>query len=254
MRRTILLFILSLVAASSNAAEFSIAPNGVGMEINGEIQKGDATKLANFILKDGGMNAFLKTVYLNSPGGDVREALKMSEILDIGFTQTIVSKGALCASACVYLWASGSVRYPIGNIGLHRLTTANPSFDVRKTEQATSKPSKDVDSYLLRMGMPRKILEKMNETSSSDLYLIDAAWLANEDLLNAVTYRPTFLDVSTKFCGPDPYATILSKGKKLNEETAQEWNECVEKIRQKNQDLYLKKILDTVFKYAGNSR
>lgn len=254
MRKFILSFAFLLFTSNTFAAEFLNGPKGIGIEIIGEIQKGDTTKLANFLLKDGNMSAFLSIVFLDSPGGDVQEALKMSEILDIGFTQTVISKDATCASACVYLWAAGSMRHMVGQLGLHRLTTATPTIDIRKTEKATQKPASTVDSYLTKMGIPRKILEKMNETSSSDIYLIDAAWLANEDLLNAVSYRPTFVDVSTRFCGADPFMRALARGKKVDAVAAMEWGTCIDDVRVKNQEINYKKILSAIVKAAQGGK
>jgi ATP-dependent protease ClpP protease subunit len=242
------------ITANTFAAEFLNGPKGIGIEIIGEIEKGDAAKLANFLLKDGNMRAFLSIVFLDSPGGDVQEALKLSEILDVGFTQTVVSKDATCASACVYLWAAGSVRHVAGQLGLHRLTTATPSLDIRKTEKATQKPANVVDSYLTKMGMPRKILEKMNETSSSDIFIVDTTWLANEDLLNAVSYRPTFVDVSTRFCGADPFIRALARGKKVDSSAAMEWSMCIDDVRVKNQEINYKNILSTVLKAAQGGK
>lgn len=254
MRKFILSFAFLLFTHNAFAAEFLNGPKGVGIEIVGEIQKGDAAKLANFILKDGNMSAFLSMVFLDSPGGDVQEALKMSEILDVGFTQTVIEKDATCASACVYLWAAGSVRLMVGQLGLHRLTTATASIDIRKTERATQKPATTVDAFLTKMGIPRKILEKMNETSSSDIYLIDPTWLAEEDLLNAVSYRPTFVDVSTRFCGADPWVRALAKGKRVDAAVAMEWGTCIDDVRVKNQELNFKKILSTVIKAAQGGK
>lgn len=52
-----------------------------------------------------------KVILLNSPGGDVREALRMSELLDSKPAHMVIPNGASCASACAaVLFIAGEYR------------------------------------------------------------------------------------------------------------------------------------------------
>jgi hypothetical protein len=62
------------------------------------------------------------TVELNSPGGDVVEALGIGRAIYKNLAMTMVRPGKECVSACVFIFVAGAVRTPDegASIGLHR--------------------------------------------------------------------------------------------------------------------------------------
>jgi hypothetical protein len=62
------------------------------------------------------------TVELNSPGGDVVEALEMGRTVDRHLAMTLVRPGHECVSACVFILMAGAVHTPVNGaeIGVHR--------------------------------------------------------------------------------------------------------------------------------------
>ena len=62
------------------------------------------------------------TVELNSPGGDVVEALAIGRTLYQHSAFTMVRPGRECVSACVFILAAGAVRSPLtsASIGVHK--------------------------------------------------------------------------------------------------------------------------------------
>ena len=82
--------------------------------------------------------------------------------------------------------------------------------------------------------VPRKIVDRMNETSSSDMFKFDRAWLIRERLWDAIMWRPSFIDVAQKQCGVDPYSNLSQE---LDTDKARLWTDCVENFREQNQDI-----------------
>jgi hypothetical protein len=103
--------------------------------IHGEIHKGDAAafaKMVNELSKEthcpmlgsppNGVPAIF--VNLDSPGGDIAEALVIGREVRQRFLLTGVVKNMECDSACIFILIAGVQRVADGKIGLHR-----PAFD-----------------------------------------------------------------------------------------------------------------------------
>lgn len=219
--------------------------------------RGDYTKLLQFLDKSpSNRKAFFNSIYLDSKGGDVVEAMKMASLLDKSYSNTFVLTDAVCLSSCVLLWASGVSRTLQGRLGVHRLTLARDEMSVSKTEKIVGPASQSVESYLVRMGIPRRIIDKMNETSAKDLFIIDLPWLVREDLSNAIHYRPTFIDVAEKKCGPSPVVVSMKNQTPPNRDSFMKWMLCVDDVREENQVIELPNIFalvqDGLRKEKGN--
>lgn len=93
---------------------------------------------------------------LDSPGGDVTEAIKIAKSLADESVVTTVDQGKNCVSACVIVLAGGIARVVTGNIGIHRpylSRTSSPelakaSFDKLKLEVRALFESSGVDPSL----------------------------------------------------------------------------------------------------------
>lgn len=74
-----------------SSVEIAAAPDGI--HIDGQIVKGDARKLALYLtdsVEHGERyRLFLFAVWLNSPGGDVEEAMKIARLVEQGFTSLL---------------------------------------------------------------------------------------------------------------------------------------------------------------------
>ena len=80
-----------------------------------------------------------------------------------------------CASACVLVYAGGTVRYGIAGsrLGVHRFTTTETGGDpVADTQRVTGL----VLGYLKRMGVSASLVEAMSATS-------DIRWLDSRDAI-----------------------------------------------------------------------
>lgn len=209
-----------------------------GILISGKIENGDYRKFQKF-LDAGGENlqGFYARVFLNSRGGNVAEAMKIANLIEKGYTITSIRENEVCFSACVLLWAGGVERDLLGKLGLHRISNSKRDLSVTETENSISPTSQVVESYLLRMGIPRLIIDKMNETLSTDLFIVDLRWVSKNDLNSAMSYRPSYIEVAEKNCGKNPYILAMKTGlglEGLNQEAALQWEDCTLGVRIQN--------------------
>lgn len=90
------------------------------LDLTGTILPGSALAFAEEIVERGD---YVETIRLNSPGGSVGDALAIAEIVREKGYGTIVEAGALCASSCPLILASGAKRAvdPQGSVGVHQI-------------------------------------------------------------------------------------------------------------------------------------
>jgi hypothetical protein len=109
-------------------------------------------------------------IILDSPGGNLGEALDIAkEIQERGLNTFIYGKGH-CASACALLFLAGSTKYarPGAMIGLH----SGSLFDGTPDQQATMLMA----LFFIRIGAPAHIVDRIFDTPPSEMY-----WLTEAD-------------------------------------------------------------------------
>lgn len=99
--------------------EIALGSGGV-LTLTGTIDPGAAARFASEIAARG---EYVQTVQLDSPGGAVRDALAIGELIHDKGLATQVLAGALCASSCPIIFAAGTTRSasPASAIGVHQL-------------------------------------------------------------------------------------------------------------------------------------
>jgi len=75
---------------------------------SGEIRSGDAKRLRQFIATSIGVNLTPGSVVLDSPGGDVDEAIRLAQVLRELLSAVSVYPPAVCASACFFLYVGAA--------------------------------------------------------------------------------------------------------------------------------------------------
>jgi len=152
-----------------------------GIEIQGRIGKAvanEAAKLIRSIRPD----VDELTVFLSSPGGDVVAAMELGEEIRKQWASTTVDDDRECFGACVLVLAAGVRRTPAPeNVGLKRMDFAQKDFASVSPDRAKQKYTglaKKVETYLARMGMPKKLFQEIAAQQSSDkVRLLDSARL-----------------------------------------------------------------------------
>jgi hypothetical protein len=176
--------------------------------LSGEIQKGDADKLAKVFIQYAGFEGLLT---LDSPGGDVEEALRIASFVKALHLQTRVAGGGTCASACFFIFLAGihhiavgtkdgrMTRGSLGYIGLHRpyfkLDSAkrSGSTDAEMRQHGVMQKSSD---YLRNEDVPQRLIDLMMSRPSNDIY-----WMTQDDIDQLGDYSPGFEELLISRCG-----------------------------------------------------
>jgi len=156
------------------------------LTITGAIEAGDAGRFAAWRET----NDVPAQVYLNSPGGSVRDALEIGAALREGGVTTHVSAGDICLSACPYLFAAGVERIAdaAGAVGVHQHyfdeNTLLPAFVAVEDIQ---RGQAQVVGYLSRMGVDLRIMEPALATPPDEIYILLPEELEDYALATEVT-------------------------------------------------------------------
>lgn len=178
-----------------------------GILIRGQIQSGDARNFAAAVLKEKEV-----AVLLDSPGGDVREALLISSIVRELAMWTSVRRGMTCASSCFFIYLAGLgrgaqgaeedgtlIQPPFaGRVGLHRPYLDNP----QATSESMGKQRKvmqSISKYLEQSMVPRQLIEKMMSRASTDIY-----WMTHSDIRELGIWPPEFEELAIRKCEYQP--------------------------------------------------
>jgi hypothetical protein len=163
--------------------------------IHGTIAKGDFEKVREIYKKN---YRTLQTFYLNSPGGDVTNAINIGKMMRkylmsgnapwrvvfnnnlsqvLGYSGRTLCNGpdCVCASACALLWFGSVNRF--GAIGLHRPRIDDPLFTALSPVDAARvyrRVLDDIARYMEEMEVPRPMIDAMVATSSSEIQWVDA--------------------------------------------------------------------------------
>ncbi|KPQ02779.1 MAG: putative periplasmic protein [Rhodobacteraceae bacterium HLUCCA12] len=122
---SILLAALPLAAAAPAVAEGASIEQWRGhsvIRISGEIHSGLSDQLAGIIDQADIWADGTRVLLLDSPGGSVDEAFRVSDVIQRSATRTVVPNGASCASACASIvFVAGQYRTvePFGRLGQH---------------------------------------------------------------------------------------------------------------------------------------
>lgn len=175
------------------------------LSLQGEIVTGDYQKLKSMYLK-----LELGTIlYLDSPGGDLSEAMRMGQLIRLLQVQTTVEKDKVCASACFFIYLGGAGRsaagaisgQPIplglsaGYLGLHRPFLAAPSGASESLERQST-AMKRVRVYLEGFLVSNRLIDLMMSRPSNDIY-----WLSDDDLEELGDYPPELEELYISRCG-----------------------------------------------------
>ncbi len=244
--RLVLLVLITSVSTQALAAEFSIGPHGFGVLIEGEIKSGDFLRFSSYLSANINTNSKInyEIVYLNSPGGSVEEALKFADLFSKYFSTVAVIGGGNCFSACTIIWAGGVDRLleKGARLGFHRLSFARKEVDVKKSKATVDPENQKVAAFFRSVGFPTLLLDKMNETPPTDIYVVDMRWLIEHELERVVTYQPAYFDVVEKHCGEDPSMLAVKQKRPINgndKEQYRKWLTCTEELKTANRKISL---------------
>ena len=199
---TVLLIFIS--SSASRTAEFTPIDDDLfhcKYLMEGTIEKGDAEKLKRVIETQriktypAPNNGYPDRLCLNSPGGNLLEAIKMARIY-VGSGGTAVRAGERCESACAILFMSGSflgeegifqgvdrIIHPKAKLGFHApsLVIADGSYEKKAVENAYKialAGAAEINRISNAIDIPVTLITDMLNTPSDDMLYVDKVWKA----------------------------------------------------------------------------
>lgn len=183
-----------------------------GILIKGPLVTGDAHKYAQVLLtKHPATNQPSMVTMLDSLGGDLSEAIRIGQTVRELQLDVRVMNGMTCASACFFIFLSGSPRSaagvdangrrnsrsPLGIVGLHRPYLLSPENTPGSVERQVQ-TMRYVTAFLEAKLVPRRLIDAMMIRPSNDIY-----WLTEADIDDLGEYPPDLEELFISKCQYD---------------------------------------------------
>jgi len=149
---------------------FRRGPEGAASAV-GRIEPGTGEAFTEFLE---GQGDEIRTVYLHSPGGSVRDALAMAKLIRSKAMDTRVPDNGYCASSCPIVFSGGEERHAGGEawIGVHQIYAAASSpGDLNDGLSSGQTISANIQSHFVEMGVDARAWIHAMETPSDQLYI-----------------------------------------------------------------------------------
>ena len=167
-------FLGSEPVRSATVGHVTLKGGGEIIDLVGQIEPGDAAKLGGFVRSYLASGTGIVGLRLDSPGGDLNEALKIIDLVQNANLPTIIGNGSTCASACFAIFASGVQKYASidARIGVHGASVKGGK-ETSQSQAATVRLAK----ILRTLGVSATVIGKMVVTPPSQI-----VWLLRADL------------------------------------------------------------------------
>ena len=175
-------------AAVGERMAFARGPKGEASAV-GRIEVGTAGDFAQFVRTQGGE---IKTLYLHSPGGSVRDALQMSKLIRDSGINTVVPDDAYCASSCPIVFVGGKQRTAGTHawLGVHQVyTSTEAQGDVHMGVAHGQTVSAAVQDHLYAMGVDPRAWLKAMKTPSDQIYVFTPEELSEYKVATRIASR-----------------------------------------------------------------
>jgi hypothetical protein len=184
---------------AASAATFKSVATKDGKTIvllSGEIIEGDAETLKAAIKAANDAGKLVSGVRLNSPGGNLLEALRLADAVRFAKVATNVAGNATCASACFLVYAAGAAKFAnyTAQVGVHGASDKQGEETVASGAATVSMARAAKD-----LGVPAAIIGRMVVTPPNEM-----VWLTPQDLLSMGT---TMVGKPTQTVSPSATAT-----------------------------------------------
>ncbi|MGJ4941360.1 RDD family protein [Bradyrhizobium sp. HKCCYLS1011] len=161
--------------------QFKVLAYGEMLEFSGGIKFGVAKELEDFL----SAMPELKTVRLDSVGGRIREAQKMSDLIKAHGLSTLVEKQ--CLSACTIVFLGGKDRAILSSakLGFHQPTYRGITAAERSRSVAAE------EERLQKLGLSRAFAERANKAEPSSMWFPEGSELLREHVVTRIVPAQT---------------------------------------------------------------
>lgn len=202
------LFLLSLLGLLQGVFAANIYSREGYICLDGRIEVGDAERFALTLARQ----SKISTLYIDSIGGNVAEAIKLSKLVEAAHLGvTVRPDGGFCVSACFFVFLSGherashyaseggvlppeEFRKKLSFVGIHRPYFLNPENN-SSSINFQADLMRQISDYLDKKRIPRYLVDEMMSRPSNEVY-----WLTQKDLNMLGEYSPAFEEVAVSKC------------------------------------------------------
>lgn len=177
------------------------------LRIKGRIETGDVDRLDRLIRQEGldkacyraGYCPYSHVLMLDSPGGNLAEAVRLYDLVQRYELLTVVGPKARCESACFLVFAAGFTKWgniffhrrfahPTSRIGVHRpdLTVPAGAYSADQVVQATNVLLESVSATTERFasaGLSASLLQRLFQTPASQMHRMTPVEMAQERIV-----------------------------------------------------------------------
>jgi hypothetical protein len=155
---------------------FRVLNQGSELEFYGEIVAGVANEFAALLKA----NPHATIIHLNSEGGSVREARRMSVMVNAAHLRAITD--TYCYSACVLVFLGADERYmtPDAEIGFHHESAPGASAEELRAWEKTD------EDFMARRGLPPSFLQHAFSTPASQIWTPTLSELTAANVVSGV--------------------------------------------------------------------
>lgn len=179
--------LLLILSSAAFGMEFSFGPSpyvpadrsASWLHMTGPIVSGDSERFRQFMTKN--ISVFKssgRNVWLSSNGGNISEALKIASLIKAMYVSVNVVNSK-CTSSCIFIYLNGLTRFAEpGTIGIHRAFFESSYVDGLSASQMQKQQTEltaSINKLFADNNVPQYLIEKMNQTASSEVYWLDAA-------------------------------------------------------------------------------
>ncbi len=163
---------------------FTLLPDGV-LRASGSIDQGAAERFETELIERG---EYVRIVSLDSPGGSLDDAMKMSKLIREKELSTEVRDGALCASSCPLVLAGGKVRKVAEKaaVGVHQFyAVSNRELGPEQAMADAQLTTARITRHLIEMGVDPALWLHALDTPPRNLYYLSVEELSDYRLVTA---------------------------------------------------------------------
>jgi hypothetical protein len=160
----VLLALGFLIGTVTNAA--TITNDGITISYEGEVVQSDVARLKEMLDNTG-----IKTVFLDSPGGNAMTGYQLGYLFHEKEVNLIVGQDASCFSACAIAFLGGNERTKVGLLGFHVAWTTNTESMSEGMKQGQVYGTITA-AYFFRMGYSLQLPYMISMYTDKDTFLM----------------------------------------------------------------------------------
>lgn len=172
----ILTFCQILLFSSSALLAATMTPEGdSAIALSGPIAAGDSEALQKILLNDPEHFIAFSTIYLNSNGGNVEEAIQIAKILDKFKLAAVVREGDICTSACFAIYAAAPSRFSNGKLVIHRpfyRPSVHKDASIEYMQSLQKEAITNLSAFLADKFVPDYLIDHLVKTPSNSAYTL----------------------------------------------------------------------------------